>query len=188
MPMKTILPLVLWAVCASAWSLTINEIAGKWVVDMKATWPQLEPQFRLDFLKALPGGVDGAALDAKMEEIRHDMADRVIEITEKKVSVYRRDENAKGHNEDIEITSLTADKETLTITSSIVGKEITLTMSRRGDLLVMESHTAIGLGGQVRTTTIILKRPAAAAPAPVASPAAPSAPAPAAPPAPPPKP
>lgn len=160
--MKTLLSLILCALCASAFSLTIGDCQGRWTIDIEASWPQLEAFFR----QQAPPDTSADALAARMAEFKQDMVDRFFEFTEKTVSTYRREDGAKVKNEELQVTGLTAEPEALTIAT----KEVMMKLTKRGDQLVMLSSEVTEPGVQGKSFTIILKRAADEPPAPAPKP------------------
>jgi hypothetical protein len=159
--MKSLLPLVLWAICASAYSLTIDEIAGKWVVDIDATMSLMKEQYR----KKMPPGMDENGLAMQIEPRRGMLANRIFEFAPQTILVHQERDGAMMDEQNITITSKIADKDALIVecqiprlkTDSETTKQevqnIKLVLRLRGDRLEMDT----GKNGQV----IVLLRPVA---------------------------
>jgi hypothetical protein len=166
--MKAALSLILCAVCASAQALTVDELAGPWVMDVEASVPLLEAQFRKQ-------GMDDERIATLLAPMKTEAPYRFFEFGAETVSSYQERDGTRSPKDELRIDSLTPDQETLVF----VIKETKVVLRLRGDKLEMESHEG---ADPDMVVTFILKRPAATAAAPAApapAPALPTAPAPA---------
>jgi hypothetical protein len=130
--MKSILSLILWAVCASAFSMTMDGIAGSWVVDVEATAPLREASIR----RQGPPVKDEQQIAAELATWRKETSIRFIEFAAQTVSILKTDrEGTMTLIQEFQITVVgRTDQKSLVLTS----KDATLTMQMKGGLLEME--------------------------------------------------
>jgi hypothetical protein len=156
--MKFLLSLILGAVCASAYSLTIDDVAGKWMVDVEASVAMQEAQIR----KIAPHADDKTIADM-LEAVRKESANGVVEFTGKAVSTYKEVDGAKTENEDTPVVGVATDQEALVLDC----QKAHIVLRLRGDRLEMGMYTGDDVDQML---SIILKRADAAAAPPAPKP------------------
>jgi hypothetical protein len=150
--MKSLYSLILCALCASAFSLTADQVAGSWVVDVEATAPLREAAIR----KQVPPVTDAKQIAAEMETWRKETSTRVVEFTAQTVTVFKNQDGAKTKVLELKVTLGKPDQKALVLTCDDDTK---VTLTPHGDGLEMKNQK-----GKMDPTIWILKRPAAAAP------------------------
>jgi hypothetical protein len=144
--MNPILSFILCVLCSSAFSLTIDEVAGPWTVDVEATASLLETQFR-------QMGAEDKQIAIAMEELKKESINKFFAFTSQTISTYQEQDGAQTQKEDDPVIGLTTDQERL-ILEIKKGK---MALRLRGGRLEVELLAADVPGG---TVSFVLKRAA----------------------------